>query len=212
LRMDELGWLWLQKNAHASDDTALPQNDYQLPPAPVTVAWELQGTTFEWDGVLSRYEGVGIDERTRTVPCRVLVADPRKVRVRGTTTTAAAAAPRALVRGMYVQLTIHAQPDIDLLRLPSQAVQPGNVVWQVQNGKLKRIQLSQVRLSGADVLVPPCAAALTIGDQIVASPLANPTEGEDVKIHTPEIIPSTPVAKGDSDATEAKEAAEVSLR
>ena len=38
-------------------------------------------TGFQWQGVLSRYEGTGLDIPTRTVPCRVVVTNPSEVSV-----------------------------------------------------------------------------------------------------------------------------------
>ena len=36
---------------------------------PVTVNFNLAGNTYTWRGTLSRVDGSGLDERTRTVPC-----------------------------------------------------------------------------------------------------------------------------------------------
>ncbi len=85
LKMEELYWLWGLTNRQASASTesnpGLPRRDYEIPQAPVTVVYELGDQQYRWRGQLSRFEGIGLDERTRTMPCRVLVHDPTKVQM-----------------------------------------------------------------------------------------------------------------------------------
>ncbi|MGD9722535.1 MAG: efflux RND transporter periplasmic adaptor subunit [Pirellulales bacterium] len=180
LRMEDLYWLWAQQNGKPDgDDTGLSR-DYQIPHAPVTVIYELGGRQYQWDGALSRFDGIGLDERTRTVPCRALVADPRKVRVDDAEHGAASTSregPPALVRGMYVTVRVHAQPQMTLLEVPQRALQPGNRVWQVVDGKLA-IRKVRVADSGAEtVLVYADDAGLQPGMKLVSSPLAVATDG-----------------------------------
>jgi len=136
LRPDQLAWVWASANqfpiAPEQSDRSEPfARAYALPRVPVTVVYPFQGAEFLWDGVLWRYEGLGLDEPTRTVPCRILVENPRVVR-RGDTPEAwrMPSQPPALVRGMYVNLRLHTMPGIRLLRIPEQAIQPGNWIWR----------------------------------------------------------------------------------
>jgi multidrug efflux pump subunit AcrA (membrane-fusion protein) len=182
LRMEELYWLWAQESASPEQPAKSPTRDYQIPRALVTVGYELAGRHYEWDGVLSRFDGIGVDERTRTVPCRVLVADPRAVRVNGDGDGAArAVGPPALVRGMYVTVKVHSQPATKLLEIPHRAVQPGNTVWQVVDGRLsiRRIRVADARHDL--VLVYADASGLQPGMKLVGSPLALATEGMAVR-------------------------------
>lgn len=181
LRMEELSWLWLQ-DAQTPDPSDEPQRDYQIPAAPVTVSWELGGRKHEWSGRLSRYEGIGVDEKTRTIPCRVIVEDPRAVRTSSTVGGGMSVAPRALVRGMYVKVRVHVRPSVDMLNVPARAVQPGNTVWRVQSGKLNRVPLENIRIDDHRILLPAGATALAADDLIVVSPLSNAVEGQDVSI------------------------------
>ncbi|TWU03927.1 HlyD family secretion protein [Neorhodopirellula pilleata] len=48
----------------APDSTS--ENAYELPPVPVTIEYERGGRTYAWDGVLSRQDGLGLDQSTRT--------------------------------------------------------------------------------------------------------------------------------------------------
>lgn len=108
MQVDELYWLWMQGYEGAAPDsrsaapagsattsqaggemptpmpgsaTPLAYRDYQIPRTPATVIFELGGRRYAWEGVLSRYEGIGLDDRTRTVPVRVSVPNPRQVKL-----------------------------------------------------------------------------------------------------------------------------------
>jgi len=187
LRMEDLYWLWAQGHGkEQSQPVGSPTRDYQIPPAPVTVHYDLGGRRYQWRGVLSRFDGIGVDERTRTVPCRVLVSNPREVEIQQTTTaTTGAVGPPALVRGMFVTVSVHAQPGTELLKIPQRAVQPGNTVWHVVNGQLA-VRRIRVAASSADtVLVYAEPSGLEPGMRLVSSPLAVATEGMAVREKTP---------------------------
>lgn len=83
-----------------------------------------------------RFDGVGLDERTRTMPCRVVVDDPLGVTVErelseGERDNDAARGPRALVRGMFVTIQLETQPTGGILRVPEAALKPGNRLGMV---------------------------------------------------------------------------------
>jgi RND family efflux transporter MFP subunit len=181
LRMEELYWLWAQAGGAGGEPAASPTRDYQIPPAPVTVSYEMAGRHYEWKGVLSRFDGIGVDERTRTVPCRVLVDNPREVQINGYKGADASVGPPALVRGMYVTVNVHAQPRTALLTIPQRAMQPGNRVWQVADG---RLAIRRVRVADATedrVLVYAEPAGLQAGMKLVSSPLAAIADGMAVR-------------------------------
>ncbi len=212
LRMEELAWLWHQPSPESADQlrsSEAPLDD-RLPQAPVTVHYRVRGQVFEWQGHLSRYEGIGLDERTRTVPCRVLVENPRDYRVSPADASYSprSAGPRSLMRGMYVQLAIHAQPDADLLEVPEQAIQPGNRVWRVVDGKLNMIALHNLRILDDSVLVPADSSPLRPGDAIVVSPLNVAVEGMAVvPLETPALPPESPDTPPDTHRAAAAETA-----
>ena len=139
LQMDEIYWVWGQ----LPRGTTLPKDQatqlrYQLPQTPVEVTYRLAGRDYKWSGVLDRYDGLGLDEATRTVPCRVVVDDPGEVVVRDPATDVkddrgkvveegtkpAVDGPRALVRGMYVRLVMKVETQDELLSLREGAIQP----------------------------------------------------------------------------------------
>lgn len=187
-RVEELDWLRQHAApAESAGDDAGPESDYELPNIPVAVVYRLRGRDYVWDGVLARYDGIGLDEKTRTAPCRVLVADPRGVRcderddARGKTT-----GPRALTRGMFVHVRAVGRGDRTMLRLPQRGVQPGNVVWRVRDGRLDIVPVEVAGSEGDDVLVDNVllageGASLRAGDRIVVSPLATAVAGMPVR-------------------------------
>ncbi|GIX02124.1 MAG: hypothetical protein KatS3mg112_1061 [Thermogutta sp.] len=92
--------------------------------------------------------------------------------VAGTVPEAAGPArqPPALVRGMYVAVRIHVNPKMTVLRVPEQALQPGNVVGRVRDGKLRMVpvEFAQVVPEGALIIAPP--ELLREGDSVAVSP------------------------------------------
>ena len=197
LRMKTLSWVLAHppegtaaKPDAGPDGAATAGAAYVLPDLPVTVQYELMGNTYAWDGVLSRVEGAGLDERTRTVPCRVEVPNPRQVSLRntdgaGNAATAAAvpvAAPRSLVRGMYVTVLLHTDPADPLLEVPEAAVRPGNVVWVVRDGKLETVTVPVAAIENGVALVPPEAGVLKPGDRLVTTPLPAAVPGMTVRV------------------------------
>jgi len=154
-----------------------------MPAVPATVIYELGGQRFTWNGRLTRYEGAGLDERTRTVACRVHVENPTEVSLRASTEhSTIGLAPQALLRGMYVTLEFHVTPRVALLRVPEAAVRPGDVLWLVRDGKLERHVVSVARVVNGYALIPATGSGLQAGDQVVTSPLATELSGQPVRL------------------------------
>jgi len=188
LRMEEV--YWLRHPRGAADSQVSTSQAYGLPPAPVTVTYQLPqtGQRYQWTGRLDRFDGLGLNEKTRTVPCRIVVPSPlsgQSVSERGETVTDSDAPP--LVRGMYVTVELHLQPPTTLIRLPERAVRPGKMAWILRDNKL--VMVSPLRLielinlpavvESADVSVEPQrvwvadadASGLKVGERIIVSPL-----------------------------------------
>ncbi len=177
LRMEELDWLWRQKDPlHVNAELDPVRADYRFPEAEAEIVYELGGRRYTWQGKLTRYDGVGLDERTRTVPCRVLVENPRKVGLEGSSGLASASptvsGPPALLRGMFVTVRIEAYPHANLLQLPERAIRPGNEVWLVRDGKLDRASVHVARVTEQGVLIDAARSDLAPGDQVVTTPVA----------------------------------------
>jgi multidrug efflux pump subunit AcrA (membrane-fusion protein) len=202
LKMEELYWVWRQ-TGQDFEGRGAESAGYDIPRIPVTVTYRLsdrQGTYYQWRGVLARFDGIGLDEATRTVPCRVLVDKPRDVTVVDDRTqtrqetgeaTSAAGGLSALVRGMFVTVTFHVDQPSPLLVIPERAVQPGKTVWIVNNGQLEQkrsldlIELIQVEdEAGAEQaywLVASAATGLTAGDRVVVPPFGGLRDNDRVR-------------------------------
>lgn len=182
LKVDELSWLWQAAGPPSVKKLLAADDAYELPQVPVTVSYQIGGNEYEWRGKVYRYEGIGLDERTRTVPCRIKVDNPREFRVDGKTVEASNPGLRALLRGMFVDVTARIQPRMALLRLPDEAVKPGNKVWCVRGGRLEILPIDVLWREPRRVFVSAETSGLSDGDQAVVSPLAQPENGMTVRI------------------------------
>ena len=197
LRMDQMYWLWLGDNPQSSGASPPdPKQDYELPRAEARVVYELAGRQYVWDGHLDRFDGVGLDERTRTIPCRVVVDDPRAVSTLfpgdrdpgdsdpgDSAQSSESAGPPALLRGMYVTVKILVNPRTEpgriLLRIPRDALRPGERIWIERDGVLRIVKAEFVRLiqRNQDALVQVRTRDVKAGDQLIVSPLSDVREG-----------------------------------
>jgi multidrug efflux pump subunit AcrA (membrane-fusion protein) len=139
LRTDQL--LLVLEQIPASKESApssrvMRSSSYELPPTPVTISYRVSGreeTVYEWKGILSRYEGIGLDTQSRTVPIRISVDNPRDVAKNGNPIDEKATGGLpALVSGMFVDVSIHTKPLNSLVLIPKLALKPGNQVWTFQ--------------------------------------------------------------------------------
>jgi multidrug efflux pump subunit AcrA (membrane-fusion protein) len=157
----------------------------ELPRLPVFVVYEFAGQLVEWDGVLSRYEGSGLDAQTRTAPCRILVPEPTKARVRTAAgqQDATAVPPPRMFSGMYVDIEIPIATQVSLLTLPLEAIRPGDSVrsgrkvWVDRDGKLSVVDVKVARVERDHALIHEQPTGLHAGDQVIVSPLASVSEG-----------------------------------
>ncbi len=199
LMMDELYWLWLQRDdrkAAEYDAAAAPEpgRDYQIPRTPATVVYELTGQKYAWRGELSRFDGIGLDDSTRMVPCRVTVDHPRSVRLLnpGPGPGSPPSGPTALVRGMFVTVRIHAQPNAELLRVPEDAIRPGNRLWLVNDGKLRIAEVRVVQRHEGFAIVRAkvggnevAADSVSAGMRVITTPLAVAEDGMHLRERQP---------------------------
>jgi len=178
--------------------------DYQLPRAEATVLWELGGRQFAWQARLDRYDGIGVNQKTRTVPCLLVVDRPRDVLEvqNGDPRNLAPAqdGPPALVRGMYVQVRIHCQPATPLVRLPERAIRPGNTIWLLRDGKLAFEKVHIATIDREVAILDATGAPFQAGDKVVVSPLAYAHAGMEVREASPqpEAAPRAEVARDPS--------------
>ncbi len=134
LRMDELFWILDEQSVSAEEIINPAQaSRYDLPETPVRVqfrAGNRENTVFEWQGVLDRYDGAGLDAQSRTVPIRIRVDQPSEFRELGSETQESSGPPM-LVRGMFVEAIIEARPATPLLLVPKLSIKPATGSYQV---------------------------------------------------------------------------------
>ncbi len=185
LQMDEVARIW--RSASVTESAAAP---HDLPDTAATVVFSIGGRTYEWDGTLSRQEGRGLDEKTRTLPCRVRVSDPTKVRALDRYGAPMQAlppgAPRALLRGMFVQVQVHVESPHPLVSIPEEAWQPTGEVWLIRDGRLTLLRPRPVQVADGRAVFEAGGSGMQAGDRVVVSQLTHPREGMEVAEATSE--------------------------
>jgi multidrug efflux pump subunit AcrA (membrane-fusion protein) len=146
LRTDQLLLILDQLSSGQNKDPSsqvLRASSYELPPTPVEISYQVAGRSdvvYQWHGKLSRYEGIGLDTQSRTVPVRITVENPRDVRRNGVEITEEGnGGLPALVRGMFVDVKIKTKPRRPLVLIPKLALKPGGQLWsfEPQSSELK---------------------------------------------------------------------------
>ena len=157
-------------------DADIREKQFEIPNVPVEVAYEFRGVEYLWDGVLSRYDGTGLDPATRTIPCRVRVDEPTKVRVGGDG-VAGAVAPPTLFSGMYVKVRIPIDSPLPMLEIPIESLRPGGEVWVVRDNALAILQADVARVADVVALLRFTSSGPQPGDRIITSPVAAVKDG-----------------------------------
>eukprot|EP00913_Durusdinium_trenchii_P010935 g10264.t1 len=173
LRPDDLYWLWNGRTTSPPAAKTSGGTLFEVPNADVTVTYRVGGRAFRWEGKLSRFEGGGVDRKTRMIPCRVIVPKPRRLD--------AADGPPSLMRGMHVSVSLKATPRDRLWKIPIRAVQPDFQVWTIEAGRLKIHTVEPVRVLEDGVLIRADETTLKPGTRLVTSQLANAFDGMPVR-------------------------------
>ena len=135
LRMDQMRWLWNSVDDVArAVDKACEDYTYELPQVPVSVRVESDGNHFIWPARLDRYDGAGIDSRTRTVPLIAVVEDPGNVSIQRDKKALPLGRPPTLLRGSYVTVDLPVGQNMSLVSVPAHAYRPDKTVWIYNNG------------------------------------------------------------------------------
>ena len=188
LRADDLHWL---RNSVTSSDTKKhPGNPYEVPEVTARVTYREANRVHHFSGRLKRFSGKGIDPRTRTIPCRVIVPRPQ---LDPTT-----ARPTVLMRGMYVTVTLAVSPRTRLIAIPAEAVQPNRQTWSVVDNTLVIHQLDVARVLSDSVLVPAAGTELRPGHRVIVSPLKIAYDGMPVRERAAESTSGQSEHRGES--------------
>lgn len=177
LQMDELARVW--RSGGMADPLA--GGPHEMPDTPVTVVFTVGDSQYEWDAYLSRQEGRGLDEKTRTLPCRVIVTEPTKVRAMdrygAALETLPPGSPRSLMRGMFVQVRVHVDSPHELVSIPEEARRPSGEVWLIRDGRLEILRPRPVQVAGGRAIFESGPSGLVAGDRVITSQLTNPRPG-----------------------------------
>jgi len=173
LRVDDLFWLWSTAGQLSEPNQEAGKPYYEAPPVDARVVYKLGERAVAWPGKLTRYGGLGVDEKTRTVPCLVEVSHPRRRDVKQW--------PPTLVRGMFVTVEFHAAPKTPILRIPDEAVQLNDEVWTFDDGKLRIHEVRVAKVLPDWILVRAGETDLKAGDKLIVSPLATAIDGMSVR-------------------------------
>jgi hypothetical protein len=172
--MDDVARIWGRPRADGDAGAATLD-------APAEVIFRIGDAAYAWAGVMSRQEGRGLDEKTRTLPCRVLVKDPRAVqaldRYGAPMSRLPATAPRSLLRGMFVQVHVHVDSPEELVSIPVEAQRPSGDIWVMREGHLVVLRPRAVQAIDGRLVFEAATAGLLPGDRIVISQIVSPRQG-----------------------------------
>ena len=175
LQMDDVARIW-------SDTRQTPSGSpYDFPDTPATVVYQIGDRQYRWQGVLKRQEGRGLDERTRTLPCRVLVADPTAVealdRYGAALPALPAGTPLSLIRGMFVDVRVEVATDQPLVSTPCEALRPNGDVWVARDNKLAIVRPPLVQVDAGRAVFESTPQGLRPSDRVIVSQLSNVRDG-----------------------------------
>lgn len=173
LRKEDLDFLPQPSKEIAGQEPDLSKA-YQLPPVPVTVKYSRAGRRYSWHGELNRQDGLGMDQRTRTMPVRIRVDDPHDCDFDSAGGTVG---PIVLMRGMFVQVDLHCEPQQPLLVIPEEAIRPGKNVWIADEGQLQIQPVRIVRIENGMAYVDSRGGQLSEKQAIISSPVPGAKAG-----------------------------------
>jgi len=173
LRMDEVGRVLGGRNA--------VDGEHGFPGVPAKVLFTIGDRRYEWDGVLSRQEGRGLDEKTRTLPCLVHVSEPTKLRALdrygAALPTLPAEAPSSLLRGMFVHVRLHVDVEQPLVSIPQEAVRPTGDLFVMRDGRLTTLRPRPFHATSDRITYDQRESGLLPGDRVVVSQISTPRDG-----------------------------------
>ncbi|MFM7033937.1 MAG: efflux RND transporter periplasmic adaptor subunit [Planctomycetia bacterium] len=173
LRMDEVARV-LSGRSHGDGANGFPE-------IPARVVFTLGDRRYEWDGVLSRQEGRGLDEKTRTLPCRVLVSEPTKLRAidryGAALSSLPADAPPSLLRGMFVEVWLHVDVPQPLVSVPQESVRPTGDLFVMRDGRLTILRPKPFHSAAGRIIFEEQESGILPDDRVVVSQLSNPRDG-----------------------------------
>ncbi|WP_372725513.1 efflux RND transporter periplasmic adaptor subunit, partial [Novipirellula sp.] len=195
LTVDQMYWVW--NSAAMANQFESGDHGDRVPPVSATIQYRLGKRVYQWQAVLTRIDGAGIDLDTRTYPCLLRVDSPADV----VAVDADASrdpimndpplasdlvmdGPRRLMRGMFVSVTMNVHPTRTLYRVNEIAIRPGNRIWLDVDGKLRVVPVEVVSRMNNGVIVDadidsavPTATMKADQVAVIVSPVSDPKDG-----------------------------------
>lgn len=134
------------------------------------IIFETAGAQRTWNGRVSRIKAE-MDDRTRTLPM--------VVEVDKTSGAAEIQGSLRLMPGMFVRVKIKGKAVDQAFVLPRHVVYPGDIVYTVEDNRLKIKPVNVLRAYKDSVIV---SQGLAEGDQIIKTPLSAATDGMLVRL------------------------------
>mgnify|MGYP003668099800 CR=1 FL=1 len=204
LTVDQMYWVW--NSAAMANQFDQGNHGDRVPPVSATIQYRLGKRVYQWQAVLARIDGAGIDLDTRTYPCLLRVDSPANVVAVETDSAGdrsdnsplpgngVADGPRRLMRGMFVSVTLNVQATRTLYRVNEVAIRPGNRIWLDVDGKLRVVPVEVIsRMNDAVIVDADIDSALAMStmptstvttstvtaDQVavIISPVSDPKDG-----------------------------------
>lgn len=179
---------WIRENKRVDMTGLTPEERmsaiYRIPRTKVLI-FDSKNPEVIWNGTLERVDGIGRDDKTKTIPVRIVIDKP---------IIETAAGPKALVRNMFVKCRIEVEveepdPKRQPLSFPATGLRPGNFVWVATPANTlarKKVSvLDQVRDPDTDELMAVIRSeesGVQPGDAIITSPLSQATVGAEVRL------------------------------
>jgi RND family efflux transporter MFP subunit len=150
----------------------LPRSPDPNHPVEAEIDFGGDGTTHTWQGRMVRMKAQ-IEKRTRTLPVIIGIED--------TLVKGGEEEDMRLRPGMFVRVKIQGKEIDGAYVLPRHVVHPGDVVYTVNNQRLKIKPVRVLHTHQETVIITD---GLSDGERIIKSPLSSPTEGMLLKIKT----------------------------
>ena len=161
-------------------EVRIPVKDFKWLPAELNgdsriaadIIFENQGARMTWNGRVSRVKAQ-MDDKTRTLPV--------VIEVDATESSGETRNPLRLRPGMFVTAKIKGKEVNQAFVLPRHVVYPGDMIYTVEDNRLKIKSVDILRTFKDSVIV---SQGLSDGDRIIKTPLSDATDGMLVRIAT----------------------------
>jgi RND family efflux transporter MFP subunit len=164
-------WVRTAVDTDRLDDLTFPKRSKSGEGSQATVRYDLGSETLEKEGRVVRLLG-DLTEQGRMAKVLVRIPDPLNIEADDKDSVSAPNVP--LLISSFVDVQFEGRRTEKLIEIPREAIQEGNEVYLMEDGKLDVREVNIIWRRPETVLVD---SGVKEGDKVVTSPLANPIEG-----------------------------------